>query len=95
MCLLSNAFFLFIIRLNANLPFVMTLVRFGVKTYKVTLPCAVVGKPIVDNCLTGYNSCIFAYGQTGSGKTHTMLGYLQEAVGGGIGGIDHQVLYVL
>lgn len=93
MCLLSNAFFLFIIRLNANLPFVVTLVRFGVKTYKVTLPCAVVGKPIVDNCLTGYNSCIFAYGQTGSGKTHTMLGYLQEAVGGGIGGIDHQVLY--
>lgn len=53
---------------------------------------AVVGKPIVDNCLTGYNSCIFAYGQTGSGKTHTMLGYIQEAVGGGIGGTDHQVL---
>ena len=53
---------------------------------------AVVGKPIVDNCLTGYNSCIFAYGQTGSGKTYTMLGYLQEAVGGGIGSIDHQVL---
>lgn len=53
--------------------------------------CAVVGKPIVDNCLTGYNSCIFAYGQTGSGKTHTMLGHLQEAVGGGIGGTDHQV----
>ncbi|KAL3144137.1 hypothetical protein ABBQ32_003927 [Trebouxia sp. C0010 RCD-2024] len=51
---------------------------------------AVVGKPIVDNCLTGYNSCIFAYGQTGSGKTHTMLGYLQEAVGGGIGATNHQ-----
>ncbi|DBA65966.1 TPA: hypothetical protein ACH3X2_002987 [Trebouxia sp. C0005] len=51
---------------------------------------AVVGKPIVDNCLTGYNSCIFAYGQTGSGKTHTMLGHLQEAVGGGVGGTDHQ-----
>lgn len=49
------------------------------------------GKPIVDNCLTGYNSCIFAYGQTGSGKTHTMLGHLQEAVGGGVGGTDHQV----
>ena len=45
----------------------------------------------MDNCLTGYNSCIFAYGQTGSGKTHTMLGHLQEAVGGGIGGTDHQV----
>ena len=56
---------------------------------------AVVGKPIVDNCLTGYNSCIFAYGQTGSGKTHTMLGHLQEAVGGGIGDIDHQVPLLL
>ena len=28
---------------------------------------AVAGKPIVDNCLGGYNGCIFAYGQTGSG----------------------------
>lgn len=28
---------------------------------------AVAGKPIVDNCLAGYNGCIFAYGQTGSG----------------------------
>jgi len=27
----------------------------------------VAGKPIVDNCLGGYNGCIFAYGQTGSG----------------------------
>lgn len=35
---------------------------------------AVVGKPVVDNCMNGYNSCIFAYGQTGSGKTYTMLG---------------------
>ncbi|PRW34071.1 phragmoplast orienting kinesin 2 [Chlorella sorokiniana] len=34
----------------------------------------VAGKPIVDNCLAGYNGCIFAYGQTGSGKTYTMLG---------------------
>ena len=59
---------------------------------QVAVVYAVVGKPIVDNCLTGYNSCIFAYGQTGSGKTHTMLGYLQEAVGGGVGGTDHQVL---
>ena len=32
------------------------------------------GQPIVENCLSGYNSCIFAYGQTGSGKTFTMLG---------------------
>lgn len=33
-----------------------------------------VGLPIVENCMAGYNSCMFAYGQTGSGKTHTMLG---------------------
>ncbi|KAK9915787.1 hypothetical protein WJX75_004111 [Coccomyxa subellipsoidea] len=34
----------------------------------------VAGRPIVENCLAGYNSCIFAYGQTGSGKTYTMSG---------------------
>ncbi|CAN1307272.1 Kinesin-like protein KIN-12D [Linum perenne] len=34
------------------------------------------GLPMVENCLSGYNSCIFAYGQTGSGKTHTMLGVI-------------------
>ncbi|XP_021851306.2 kinesin-like protein KIN-12D [Spinacia oleracea] len=32
------------------------------------------GLPMVENCLSGYNSCMFAYGQTGSGKTYTMLG---------------------
>lgn len=32
------------------------------------------GRPIVDNCLRGFNSCLFAYGQTGSGKTYSMLG---------------------
>ncbi|XP_047340595.1 kinesin-like protein KIN-12D isoform X2 [Impatiens glandulifera] len=37
-----------------------------------------VGLPIVENCLSGYNSCMFAYGQTGSGKTHTMLGEIDE-----------------
>lgn len=37
---------------------------------------AVVGKPMVENVLSGYNSCIFAYGQTSSGKTYTMLGQL-------------------
>lgn len=52
---------------------------------------AVAGKQVVNNCLTGYNSCIFAYGQTGSGKTHTMLGHMQEAVGGGIGSTEHMV----
>ncbi|XP_078442016.1 phragmoplast orienting kinesin 2 [Wolffia australiana] len=38
----------------------------------------VVGLPMVENCISGYNSCIFAYGQTGSGKTHTMLGEINE-----------------
>ncbi|KAM3377124.1 kinesin-like protein KIN-12D [Capsicum galapagoense] len=37
-----------------------------------------VGLPMVENCLSGYNSSIFAYGQTGSGKTHTMLGEIEE-----------------
>lgn len=40
----------------------------------------VAGRPIVDNCLRGFNSCLFAYGQTGSGKTYSMLG--GEQVGG-------------
>ncbi|XP_078437398.1 kinesin-like protein KIN-12G [Wolffia australiana] len=35
------------------------------------------GVPMVDNCVSGYNSCMFAYGQTGSGKTHTMLGEIE------------------
>ncbi|KAK8957790.1 Kinesin-like protein KIN12B [Platanthera zijinensis] len=34
----------------------------------------VAGVRMVENCMEGYNSCMFAYGQTGSGKTHTMLG---------------------
>ena len=41
---------------------------------RVHASAAVVGKPVVTNCMNGYNSCIFAYGQTGSGKTYTMLG---------------------
>ncbi|KAL4447507.1 hypothetical protein ABPG75_004726 [Micractinium tetrahymenae] len=41
------------------------------------------GSLIVDNCLAGYNGCIFAYGQTGSGKTFTMMGTEE---GGGAGG---------
>lgn len=41
----------------------------------------VAGIPVVENCLRGYNSCVFAYGQTGSGKTHTMLGDLPASVG--------------
>ncbi|KAG8098161.1 hypothetical protein GUJ93_ZPchr0013g37896 [Zizania palustris] len=38
----------------------------------------VTGVPMVDNCMAGYNSCMFAYGQTGSGKTHTMLGDIEN-----------------
>ncbi|KAJ6686965.1 KINESIN-LIKE PROTEIN [Salix purpurea] len=33
-----------------------------------------VGAPLVENCLAGFNSSVFAYGQTGSGKTFTMWG---------------------
>ncbi|KAG6547673.1 hypothetical protein Mapa_011122 [Marchantia paleacea] len=38
-----------------------------------------VGLPMVENCLAGFNSSIFAYGQTGSGKTHTMWGATNDA----------------
>uniref|UniRef100_A0A7I4BD30 Kinesin motor domain-containing protein n=1 Tax=Physcomitrium patens TaxID=3218 RepID=A0A7I4BD30_PHYPA len=38
-----------------------------------------VGLPMVENCLAGFNSSIFAYGQTGSGKTHTMWGVMSES----------------
>lgn len=31
-------------------------------------------KPLVENVLQGYNSCVFAYGATGTGKTYTMVG---------------------
>ncbi|GMJ08360.1 hypothetical protein HRI_004505200 [Hibiscus trionum] len=41
----------------------------------------VVGLPMVENCLSGYNSCMFAYGQTGSGKTYTMMGDIYEVEG--------------
>ncbi|KAK8299998.1 hypothetical protein V6Z12_D05G357200 [Gossypium hirsutum] len=33
-----------------------------------------VGAPVVENCLAGFNSSVFAYGQTGSGKTYTIWG---------------------
>ncbi|KAI4369777.1 hypothetical protein MLD38_018182 [Melastoma candidum] len=36
-----------------------------------------VGAPLVENCIAGFNSSIFAYGQTGSGKTYTMWGPMQ------------------
>ncbi|CAG9327506.1 unnamed protein product [Blepharisma stoltei] len=34
----------------------------------------VVGKPIIEDILSGYNGTVFAYGQTGSGKSYTMMG---------------------
>ncbi|CBJ30661.1 conserved unknown protein [Ectocarpus siliculosus] len=33
-----------------------------------------IGQGVVENCLAGFNTCLFAYGQTGSGKTFTMMG---------------------
>ena len=33
-----------------------------------------IGIPIANACLDGYNGCIFAYGQTGAGKTYTIQG---------------------
>eukprot|EP00892_Ulva_mutabilis_P005641 jgi/Ulvmu1/3449/UM016_0069.1 len=33
-----------------------------------------VGVPMVNNVMQGYNACCLAYGQTGAGKTHTILG---------------------
>ncbi|KAF4673479.1 hypothetical protein FOL47_010532 [Perkinsus chesapeaki] len=33
-----------------------------------------IGRTIVENCLKGFNGCLFAYGQTGSGKSYTMTG---------------------
>ncbi|GAB4859030.1 hypothetical protein Ancab_010498 [Ancistrocladus abbreviatus] len=41
----------------------------------------VAGLPMVENCMSGYNSCIFAYGQTGSGKTYTMMGEIHGIEG--------------
>ncbi|KAG6731459.1 hypothetical protein I3842_01G130000 [Carya illinoinensis] len=41
----------------------------------------VAGLPMVENCMSGYNSCMFAYGQTGSGKTYTMMGEIYEMEG--------------
>jgi len=34
----------------------------------------VIGFPMVESVVAGYNATIFAYGQTGAGKTHTMFG---------------------
>ena len=36
----------------------------------------IVGKPIAESCMKGYNGTILAYGMTGSGKTYTIQGEL-------------------
>ena len=33
-----------------------------------------IGRPIIQKVVNGYNGTIFLYGQTTSGKTYTMLG---------------------
>lgn len=38
---------------------------------------AIVGQPLIEEILKGYNATVFAYGQSGSGKTTTMTGYPQ------------------
>lgn len=41
-------------------------------------------RPIVEECLEGFNCTIFAYGQTGTGKTHTMEGNIHSDEDAGI-----------
>eukprot|EP01052_Picozoa_sp_SAG31_P017657 SAG31_NODE_1218_length_9303_cov_4.349087_1_plen_869_part_10 len=43
-----------------------------------------IGKPMTEACLNGYNATIFAYGQTGSGKTYTMEGSTDTIAGAGM-----------
>ncbi|KAH7573360.1 hypothetical protein ACOSQ2_007259 [Xanthoceras sorbifolium] len=55
-----------------------------------------IGVPLVENCLAGFNSSVFAYGQTGSGKTYTMWGpanaLLEENLSGDQQGLTPRVL---
>jgi len=44
----------------------------------------VIGLPLVNHCIEGYNAALLAYGQTGSGKTHTMLGDEFDEINRGI-----------
>ncbi|XP_062164877.1 kinesin-like protein KIN-12B isoform X2 [Alnus glutinosa] len=50
-----------------------------------------VGAPLVENCLAGFNSSVFAYGQTGSGKTYTIWGPANVSLEGNLSG-DQQGL---
>lgn len=39
------------------------------------------GKPLVETILKGFNACLFCYGQTGTGKTATIMGYPNVGIG--------------
>lgn len=48
-----------------------------------------IGLPLLDHALQGFNTCLLAYGQTGSGKTYTMMGNIgdNDTLEGGTEGI--------
>ncbi|KAK4585605.1 hypothetical protein RGQ29_023027 [Quercus rubra] len=54
-----------------------------------------VGAPLIENCMAGFNSSVFAYGQTGSGKTYTIWGpanaLLEENLSSDQGGLTPRV----
>jgi kinesin family member 11 len=56
----------------------------------------VVGLPMAEEVLKGFNCCIFAYGQSGSGKTFTMEGrdYDGPALGDDAGLIPRAVRHI-
>jgi kinesin family protein 11 len=41
-------------------------------------------RPVLEECLCGFNCTMFAYGQTGTGKTHTMEGDITNPDDAGI-----------
>ena len=52
----------------------------------------IVGKPIVESVLNGFNGTVLAYGQTSSGKTYTMQGNIDDPLSQGI--IPRMVKYI-
>lgn len=63
--------------------------------YEIYTPFGVpgIGRGVVEDCISGFNSCLFAYGQTGSGKTFTMMGAgpSPAAVAAEVGAATNQV----
>jgi hypothetical protein len=59
---------------TGNQPFKCVLDQIFKSSAKQKQVFNVVGRPMVQAVLEGYNATIFAYGQTGSGKTFTMFG---------------------